>query len=363
MKILHIFGEINYSGAETMLARASDEYKKYGVELYALSTGEKPGSFSDVMTGLGIQVLHLPFSKSFDFFIELFGLIKTNKFDVIHIHMEKASVWVSLLAKFAGVKSIVRTYHSSFDFSGMLRLRRIITRFIMRLVGVKGIAIGDSVQMVESRILYNPTKKIYNWVDEKIFYPAQSADERNKIRNLLSIRSDDFVVITIGACSMVKQHEDVLMALMKLKESGFSVKYIHVGDGENNLQERRITERNGMQRDVSFVGQVSNVRDFLIASDVLLSTSKYEGLSIAQLEAMKCGIPVIAYDTLGQRDLIQLKKNGFLIKSGNTEELQHILEKIILKKIQLPSINQVIASVDHINMQRSVREIIHLYKS
>ena len=123
MKILHILDEIRYSGAEVMLKNSAHLFKDNNIELFALSTGKDIGVYSDKLIEAGFKIYHIPFRKTLRFFKEIYKLLLIEKFEIVHIHSERAFFWYSLTAKLAGIDKIVRTVHSLYIFNGYLKLK------------------------------------------------------------------------------------------------------------------------------------------------------------------------------------------------------------------------------------------------
>ena len=165
-KILHILNAIEFSGAEIMLKEAAPMLVKNGFELHALSTGDEIGQYAYILRSCEYKVHHIPFKKSAKYFIKFYHLIREKKYDVVHIHPERAFFWHALVAKQAGVKNTIRTVHSVFNFSGYLRIKRMIQRFVAnKVLGVNFISIGSSVAEMEKNIFFNNTILIPNWID------------------------------------------------------------------------------------------------------------------------------------------------------------------------------------------------------
>lgn len=364
MKLLHILNEINFSGAEVMLNLAAPIFKENGFELHALSTGNNIGDYAEVLEKAGYKINHIPFSKHPKYFWRLYKELKKEKFDVVHIHPEKAFVWHALIAKIAGAKIIVRTVHSIFNFNGILRIRKYFARWFAReILKIKFHSISDSVQQVEEDNFSNPTKKIYNWIDERKFYPVNSLGEKKELRKRLGISEDKFVIISVGACSPVKRHYFIIEALKKIIEKVPNVVYLHLGSGELLNDEMELAQKLGVIDNIIFAGQKENVRDYLAASDLFVMVSEYEGLGNSALEAMFCGLPLIVYDTYGLRDVVIDNFNGTLLKDLNE------LDKKILQLYYSPeqrttySKNSINLAKEKFSMTKSVEELIRLYNS
>lgn len=363
MKVIHILNQINFSGAEVMLNLAAPILKKNGFKLHALSTGKNKGDYSDVLENAGYKIHHIPFSKTPKYFWFLYKELRKEHFDIVHIHPERAFVWHALIAKIAGTKVIVRTVHSIFNFKGILRKRKYFARlFARKILKIKFHSISDSVALIEKDYFNNPTKKIYNWIDENKFYPMYSIEEKKELRKQLRIGEDKFVIISVGSCSPVKRHYAIIEALNKILEKAPNIVYLHLGSGELLSDEMKLAKKLGVMDNIIFAGQKENVRDYLAASDLFVMVSEYEGLSIASLEAMFCGLPILVYDTYGLRDVVIDNYNGILLK-----DLKELDKKILelyyspeLRKIY--SENSIKLAKEKFSMEKSISELIKLYE-
>ena len=358
MKVLHFLAAIKFSGAEVMLTRASRLFKDNGIELHALDTGAVIGDYASVLESVGYTVHHIPFSKNLRFFAELFRFFKLHQFDVIHNHVERASMWIAATAKIAGCTAIVQTHHSTFTFRGFLRVRRIWTRWLARtFFRVRNIAIGDSVAETERHYLLNPCAIVYNCTDDSKFYKAATFEEILQARKDLKVPTNSFVISSIGSCSEIKQHDLIIKAVKDLKDIGISIFYLHVGDGKMNHFEQNLACELGLGQQIAFLGQQNDVRKYLIASDLYVMPSRYEGFGISALEALKCGIPCLVSDVPGLRDIVKQELNGWLI---NPVSLAVYLQNIV-NDGWCNRLNDVNRSVEHLTMQKSIATLMQVY--
>jgi glycosyltransferase involved in cell wall biosynthesis len=364
MKVLHILNSIEFSGAEIMLKNAAPMFVKNGFELYALSTGVNRGSYANVLMDSGYTVKHIQFRKSTGYFIELYRFLLRENFDVVHIHPERAFFWHSLVARIAGIKKIVRTVHNNFDFSGYLRLKRTLQRFIAnKISGVQFITIGPSVYETENRVFFNNSILIPNWGNEAKFLPAQSRKEVEQIRGKLRISPDDTVVISVGSCTEVKNHGDIITACADLSKKITNISYIHVGGGPLLQHEKDLAMEHDISEKVKFLGQIENVREALVASDIFVMPSDYEGSSIAKLEAMYCGLPLVVYDNAGVRDFVEDGKNGFLV-DPNPYSMVEAIKKLIINKTRREKMGEHAreTALHNFGMAKSLGKLMNIYK-
>jgi glycosyltransferase involved in cell wall biosynthesis len=96
---------------------------------------------------------------------------------------------------------------------------------------------------------------------------------------------------------------------------------VMLGSGSRDREVADLAVRHGLEGIVSLAGWVSNVAEYLSASDVFLSTSSREGLPRNVMEAMGTGLPVVAYDIRGCNDLVVDGETGFLVPFGDVRGL------------------------------------------
>ncbi len=363
MKILHILDEIRYSGAEVMLKNSAHLFKDNNIELFALSTGKDIGVYSDKLIEAGFKIYHIPFRKTLQFFKEIYKLLFTEKFEIVHIHAERAFFWYSVTAKLAGIKKIVRTVHSLYTFRGYLKLKRKLQRFVSsKFIGVKFISISSSVQKTEKEYFNNSTILIKNWIDDLNLKPARDISEKLNVRKNWGLSEDQIVIISVGNCSEIKNHSDIIRAIAELAPHDKNIIYLHIGEGEKAFMEVNLAHNLGIDNYVKFVGKVDNVRELLICSDIFVMSSYFEGIGVAALEAGSCGLPIVIYDSPGLKESVQNGYNGFITKQ-NFKDLSEGIKKLILnEKLRIILGKNSIKFVEeNFNMADSVNKLINLY--
>jgi len=369
MKVLHIFNEIKFSGAELMYSDAASYIQEKNVEMYALSSGKALGDFAANFDERKIQTVHKPYTNKFvlsktgiSFYLFLYQYLKQQKIDVIHIH--RSSIYFATVIGWLLKIPSIKSQHNVFVNRKITRPLAILRRAMIRkFFKTTFHTIGESVYQNELQKFKNPSIKINNWYNPERFYPA-SIEERKKARAKLNISEEKWVMISIGGCSTVKNHHDILHALASIKEQ-ISFTYLHLGKGKTECDEQVLAKKLGIEKDCVFVGNTEQVREYLIASDVYLMPSKFEGLGNACIEAMACEIPVILYNVFGLKDLVDYKTqdNGFLIDTD-----YHILAEKIKTYYLDNSLRQTKSknAFEHVksnyNLYKNVNSMIALYQ-
>ena len=363
MKILHILDEIKYSGAEVMLKNSAYLFINKNFELHALSTGNNVGIYSSKLKTAGFKIHHIPFRKTLIFFIEISKLLVKEKFNVVHIHPERAFFWYSVIAKFSGTKSIVRTIHNVYTFEGYLRFKRKLQRFITnRFLNVIFISVSKSVKSVEKEFFNNETIIIKNWIDEFDLVPPKNEQEKLNAKKKLKLSLDNIIIVSIGNCSKVKNHYDVLKALTEVIKFITNITYLHVGEGESLSNEIKLAHELGISENVKFLGTADNIHEILICSDIFVMTSKYEGVGNTVLEAGSCELPLLLYDSHGLRELVIDNYNGFLLKQDYKfliDGLKRLASNKELRKTMGRNARKFV--LENYSMLDSVNKLIEIY--
>ena len=280
---------------------------------------------------------------------------------MVHNHSSRIFWDTSLCALIAGVKSIY-TFHNVFTpnwYSYFYHFSlRIMAKYIFKC---RFQSISDSVYNNELKLYKNPTTKIFNWINTNRFFPAVTNEKAN-IRKELEIPENAFVLISVGECSKIKRHSDIIKSLSIIKKTIPNIRYLHLGNGNLLEHEKKIARKLGVDSSILFFENQLDVRKFLIASDVYVMTSKFEGISLTTIEAMACRIPTILYDVPGLRDFNKYKTTSFLIP----EKPEAIAEKVIAiyhsNTETTEIIEQAIANIKlNYNMNSNVKEIFQLY--
>ncbi len=267
-----------------------------------------------------------------------------NPADIVHSHHEFADV-AALLLK-VGLKSpvVMRTVHGGYRHEWRRRpLRRLLLTNLLYPV-LFDTEIGVSQAIVESlnrrpisRLLKRQALCIYNAIDL-----ARFADVRVDLfekRRSLNVPVDAPLIGTIGRLTEEKGYRFLIEAaayvLTYLPEAHFLV----IGDGP--LQPDLIDQAKhlGIDSHVIFTGPRSDVEELLICMDLFVSSSLWEGLSTVIMESMAAGIPVVATDIPGTRELIRHQATGWLVPPADSRALADA----IVTAINSPSLRRGIA--------------------
>ncbi|MFA6794831.1 MAG: glycosyltransferase family 4 protein [Proteiniphilum sp.] len=367
MKILHVLYELKFSGAEIMYVDAAPLFQEMGCQLTVMATGDNPGDFAPHFQKAGYRVMHRPYPRGLNirkrikYYVQFIRLLKSNHIDVVHIHVSAFMFALTCCTWLAGRRSVY-TFHNVYPSHRYSYLYHVLQRWAAKnIFGCKFQTISDSVHDHERNYYHNKTKKIYNWYGAKRYFPSSNG-EKKRIREELNIPDEALVLISVGGCSDTKRHTDIIRALPFILKVVPSVIYLHLGEGEKEPEEKEMTMKMKLDSHVRFYGNQTDVRKFLIASDVYVMTSKYEGISITTIEAMACGIPAILYNVPGLRDFNKSGENSCLIAEDHLLLAEKVVElysnPVIFNRL---SVNARELVNNLYQMENNVPEIFNLY--
>jgi glycosyltransferase involved in cell wall biosynthesis len=268
---------------------------------------------------------------------KLESIFRERDFDVVHTHCAKAGAVGRMAARRAGVPRIVHTYHGFPFHRFQSPVRRqayvAIERRLGRTTDV-ALCVGSAVAAEAiQRGLIAPERvtTIGVAVDGpqrvRASMNAGLAEARRRARAVLGLPGDATVVGAVGRLTYQKAPEDFIAAMRELGRPG--VIGIWIGGGE--LAERVARQAASLPPGVRVVlaGERTDVLDVLPALDVFAMPSRYEGLPTVIVEAMICGIPVVATAVNAVPDLVIPGVTGMLVPPRRPGQLAAAVRHLI----------------------------------
>lgn len=236
-------------------------------------------------------------------FWKIFKFMRRVRPRIVHTHTAKAGALGRLAARMAGVPVIIHTYHGHVFYGYFNRFwTRVlvgIERFLGRL-STRIIAVSGS-QMEELSIKYKvvPREKI-SVVPYGFDLGALGCYERVEVRRSLGLAGDDFVVVWAGRLVPIKDVELLGRVIRQTVEKKLRIRFLIVGDGTERAKLESMLSGCGNAR---LLGWQQNMGRIWSAADVALLTSRNEGTPVALIEAMAAGVPFVATQVGGVRDI------------------------------------------------------------
>lgn len=183
----------------------------------------------------------------------------------------------------------------------------------------------------------NIFKFVPTWMDDSVFYALSSKDREAAAREFKqqhNIDPDARILIFVGRLDIQKNPELLLQVFHRLVTEGKNVHLLVVGDGVLKSRIVEIIEKKQMQSKVTLLGlrKPPEIAGFLRVADLFLLTSEYEGMPIAVIEALGCGVPVVSTDVGEIRRLVFPGVNGEIADAMSadvfTQKVKTVLENL-----------------------------------
>ncbi len=319
IKIFHIISSLPRGGRERQLSTIvyNTNQEKYFSRIIFFNNSENHYFDEYKLHELSIKIHAKRYWRRLS---ELNQLIKTEKPDLIYTWGSLESTFILLLNPFHKFKFINGSIRHG------IRSKRLSHYLRTLLLHLSGFIVANSKAGLKANNL-NRGYVLYNGIDNKFICRLTKEEKAKQRKALLTMDPKSILLVSVANLVPYKDYETILRALKTLKEENNSFHYLILGDGplrgrmENRIREFHLTEN------VSILGTVPNVAEFLQLSDIFIHSSKGEGCSNAILEAMAAGIPIIASNTGGTSEIVNAG-NGFLFEYGNFLELKDLLKTL-----------------------------------
>lgn len=252
------------------------------------------------------------------------SILQGRPVDIIHSHFQLGTIAALVLRRALSARALLRTAHGTVNREwGNTPLgltgRQLFTRYIFPLalnveVGVSGDVVASLDARSGARLAHKRAQLIFNGISPDRF---ETAVDTRGVRSDLGLPPKGPVIGGVGRLSEQKGYIYLLRALPEVMAAWPSIRLILVGDGELRQSLEAETARLGISEAVRFVGARQDVDRLYHVMDLLVLPSLWEGLPTVVLEAMASGIPVVATDIPGTRDLVQDKRTGWLAPAAD----------------------------------------------
>ena len=247
IKVVHILNELKFSGAEIMYVDAASIFQEKGCELTVMATALKIGEYEPFFVKAGYKVIHFPIPplkyvfKRIKYYYLFVKLIKKRQFNLIHIHILDGMWGFALCAWLTNIRSVF-TFHNVFPTHFYTYPFHCLIRWTAKYIfQCRFQTISDSVYNHEVNFYKNNTYKIYNWYGSNRYFPAK-LDDKIIFRKELDIDEDMFVMISVGGCSHIKRHTDIIKGLPMIIQKIPKCLYLHLGTGLTEKEEIYLAE-------------------------------------------------------------------------------------------------------------------------
>jgi glycosyltransferase EpsD len=308
-------------------------FKDQGWEVHVAAAGEMDLPFVDKKYNIPIKRSPLSL-MNIQAYKELKAIIDENKYSMIHCHTPMGGVLTRLAARDArkGGTKVLYTAHGFHFCKGApfinwalyYPIEKFLSHYTDCLITIN---IEDYHRALSHRFKAGLIKHIHGvGVNTDIFYPVGQF-HKFVLRAERGYNPEDFLMFYAAEFNKNKNQQFLIKALALIKDELPKTRLLLAGDGPLLEECKKLAINLGIEEKVHFLGFRDDIEALLKMSDIAVASSYREGLPVNVMEAMACGLPVIASDNRGHRELIRDEGNGWLVQLLDGE---YMSEKIKL---------------------------------
>lgn len=342
-------------------------FKENGYEVHVASKGNENLQYVDRKYNLPFE--RQPFNiNNIKSYKMLKKLINENDYKIVHCHTPVGGViarLASISARKKGMK-VIYTAHGFHFFKGAPKINwmlyypaeKIMSRYTDVLITIN----QEDYDTAVNKKFNAKQIELVNGVgiDLEKFTP-QTIEEKNDMRNKYGYKKEDFILFYAAELNNNKHQDLLINVINKLREEIPSIKLLLAGNGPLEDQYKKQAKELGVNENIEFLGYRKDVKNFLMLSDLAVASSRREGLPANIMEAMAIGLPIVATNVRGHRDLIKDGENGYVVEVDdedkfissineiyNNYELREKFKKQSLKLIEEYSLDNILIEMERI---------------
>lgn len=301
-------------GAERTVASLAQGLDKKRFNPIICCLNEK-GSLAEGLEKVGIDVIALNKRGKFDFSVvnRLADIMKVHSVQIVHTHLWGANLWGRIAAKKAKVPVVIAHEHGIELYRGFVHA--LCDKFLYQNTSALLFVSEASQKLFLSKVKVNPAKcrVIYNGVDTTRF------------RLLPRTKAKDLTLVSVGRMVKEKGFEYLLKAMVAVGTSRPRATLTLVGDGPQYTRLTQIKDALNLNGRVVFLGTQDTISEILSQADIFVLPSIKEAVPLSILEAMASGLPVIATDVGGVKEVVIHNQTGIIVQPKQPQELAHAI--------------------------------------
>jgi glycosyltransferase involved in cell wall biosynthesis len=324
--VLHVIDTCGPGGAETVFLALAKGLDARRWRSFVAIPGK--GWVYDNLVTNGFEPIITPLHGAFDlrYLARLCTAVRRNQIDLIQTHLFSGAVYGGLAGLFCGVP-VISTLHGRPDLSGSPMYRA--AKFgILRRAVTTTVFVSESLRqffLASGHLNHNRTVVIADGIDASVFAPRRDTS----LRRELGIGEREVLVGAVGNVRPAKSYDVLLRAAALLRQSP-EYRFVVVGEAQGALQQKLLALRDqlGLVSTVTFTGFKSGVHHVMNNFDLYASTSSSEGFSLSVVQAMACGVPVVATKSGGPEEIITHDVDGLLVDINSPEQVAAAVHRL-----------------------------------
>ncbi|MCW6674305.1 glycosyltransferase family 4 protein [Aerococcaceae bacterium NML171108] len=275
-------------------------------------------------TVFDVAMKRLPFAlDNIKAYRDISRIMREENYNLVHCQSPIGGILGRLAAKNNKVPKVLYTAHGFHFYKGApwinwalyYPVEKILSRYTDYLITINN---EDYNLAAHHHMFRKNIFKVPGIGVNKDRLEGNSAENyRDILRSEFSIHQDELVLIYIAEINANKNQQKLIDAVKFMQKWRQDIKLLLVGAETDKGQCRLYAQEQGMNHQVIFTGWRRDIGALLRASDICVASSIREGFGLNLAEAMTCGLPVVAFDNRGHREIVEEGINGYLVQQGD----------------------------------------------
>ena len=307
----------NNAGTERHVLSLAKGMRSRGWRVSVIALSGRGTQAAAELKAAGVEFLRLEMRKGL---VDPRGWIRFSRWisrerpQVVHAHLHDAA-WLARWSRLttsepaSSANVVIDTLHSSSTGNLARRIGYRSSGWLADGVTAVSQSVADT-HLAARMVDRNKLTVLWNGIDVEEFHP--DCRVRQTVRRKLGLK-DEFLWLATGRLETVKDYPTLLRAFALVPEP---TRLLIAGDGSLQNQLRQLSARLGLEQRVRFLGFQQDVKPWMQAADGFVLSSRWEGLPAGLLEAGACGLPSVATDVPGTREVIVRGRTGRLTPAG-----------------------------------------------
>ncbi len=346
MEVLYLIDHMGLGGAQT-LVRGIFEKNPKDVELHLISLRKKQ---PEILIKNNRNIVNLNQDSAFNKLFKINDYIKENDIKILHCHLFASQIYGYIIKKFFS-PSIKLIFHEHGSINNDLFYYDLFLKLVQNeITAVIAISKATKERLIsKTKNLKNKIYLLHNYIDI----------DRHNIKK---IKHSGFNVGFAGRIIKRKGWLDFVNAANKLKKYQ-NINFIVAGTGKDLERMKKIVKIYGIEKKFQFLGFVENMNKYYSQLDCFVMPSHFEGLSVAQLEAMSHGLPCIFSDVIGLNEIPRKNIDAIYVDRESPGEIAESIlmlmkDGTIRNKLGRNAIQQ----ARKFNIDKYLIKLINIYK-
>jgi glycosyltransferase involved in cell wall biosynthesis len=307
INVAHLIGSLSIGGAQVQTVQLLNYLDPNIFKKYLLVFWHKPEGLSKLKKSVKYKPLNfrlrlLPISL-----IKLSKYLKFSRIDILHTHMYAPNMYGVLAGKLAGVKVIITGERGRNPWKRWHH--HIVERFLISRFASMRVAVSNDIRQLRIDVDGVPPHKIVT-IPNGVELNGYVADTSFRPKT----------IGCLGRLVEAKDYPTLFLAVKILKDCGYNLQVRIAGDGHLKDELEKLVKKLDLTSDINFIGFQKPI-ELLMKSNIFALPSIREGMPGALMEAMSCGLPVVATRAGGIPELVTHSLNGLLSTPGDPHEL------------------------------------------